>query len=106
MSWPPRRSALVATVPETIADAAVIPDGVAVLLTEAGHEWDNNARILVFKGDTGSAIVLPSEPGRVIARALTVTWPTLAVRTYVFTDKGRRTVNWRSTNGGKSWHAA
>ncbi len=106
VSWPPRRSAPVATVPEAIADAAVIPDGVAVLLTEAGREWDNNARIVVLKGDTDSTIVLPSESGRVIARALTVTWPTLAVRTYVFTDKGRRTVNWRSTNGGKSWHAA
>ena len=47
--------------------------------------------------------VLPHEPGRVIARALQVMWPTVVVRTYVFTDGGRRTVRWRSTNGGKTW---
>jgi hypothetical protein len=105
-SWPPRRSAKLAVLAETIADAAPIPGGVAALLTESGHSWDNEARIAVLKGDTDSTLDLPDEPGRVLARALTVDWPTLVVRTYVFTDDGRRTVSWRSTDGGKSWHAA
>jgi hypothetical protein len=104
-SWPPLRSTALATLPQTIADAAPIPGGVAALLTEAGHSWDNDARIVVLRGDTDSTLVLPEEPGRVLARALTVNWPDLSVRTYVFTDDGRRTVSWRSSDGGKTWHA-
>jgi hypothetical protein len=104
--WPPRRSANLAVLSETIADAAPIPGGVAALLTESGHSWDNNLRIALLRGDTDSTLDLPDEPGRVLARALTVDWPTLVVRTYVFTDDGRRTVSWRSTDGGKSWRAS
>jgi hypothetical protein len=104
-SWPPRRSTSLATLPKTIADAAPIPGGVAVLLTESGRSWDNNARIVKLKGDSAATIALPDEPGHVVARALIADWPDLTVRTYVFTDDGRRTVSWRSTDGGKTWRA-
>jgi len=39
----------------------------------------------------------------VVVRALTVNWPSLIVRTYVFTDNGRITVLWHSADGGKTW---
>lgn len=105
-SWPPRRSTMLATLGETIADAAPIPGGVAALLTGSGHSWDNRARIVALRGDAESTIELPDEPGDVLARALTADWPNLVVRTYVFTDSGRKTVSWRSTDGGKTWHAS
>ena len=105
-SWPPLRSTKLAVLPETIADAAPVPGGVAALLTESGHSWDNNPRIAVLRDDRDSTLDLPDLPGRVLARALTVDWPTLVVRTYVFTDDGRKTVIMRSTNAGKSWHVS
>jgi len=30
----------------------------------------------------------------------------LVVRTYLFTNRGRITIHWRSMNGGKSWREA
>jgi hypothetical protein len=104
-SWAARRATSLATLAKTIADAAPIPGGVAVLLTESGRSWDNNARIVKLKGDSAATIALPDEPGHVVARALIADWPDLTVRTYVFTDDGRRTVSWRSTDGGKTWRA-
>jgi hypothetical protein len=104
-SWPPARSLPLTTTPETVADAAAVPGGVAVLLTATGHGFDNSARLELVLGDTVSTVTLPALAGRVEARALTVSWPDVTVRTYVFTDEGRRTVRWRSTNGGKSWRA-
>jgi hypothetical protein len=92
--------------PETVADAAPIPGGVAALLTASGRSWDNDAHVVEVKGESDATIALPQEPGRVLARALTVNWPSLVVRTYVFTDDGRRTVSWRSTDGGKTWRPA
>jgi hypothetical protein len=104
-SWPPARSAPLATLAMEVADLAVVPGGVAALLTDEGRSWDNSARVVVLRGDSRSVLALPSLGGRVLARALTVAWPTVLVRTYVFTDLGRRTVLWRSGNGGKSWRA-
>ena len=105
-AWPPVRSKPLASFAEQIADAAPVPGGVAILLTAAGKDWDNAARLAVIRGDSATTLVLPAESGRVTARSLQVTWPTVVVRTYVYTDDGRRTVRWRSTNGGKSWRAA
>jgi hypothetical protein len=104
-AWPPTRSAPLAALPLTIADAVPVPGGVATLLTAAGRSWDNAARITILRGDMESTITLPATSGRVLARALTADWPKIVVRTYVFTDRGRRTVLWRSTNGGESWQA-
>jgi hypothetical protein len=104
--WPPRRSTPLTTLRESIADAAPIPGGVAVLLTDSGRSWDNSARVVEVRGHTQSTIALPNEPGQVLARALTAAWPSLVVRTYVFTTNGRKTVTWRSTDGGRTWHAA
>jgi uncharacterized protein YndB with AHSA1/START domain len=91
---------------ETVADAAPIPGGVAALLTASGQGWDNDAHVVEVKGDGDATIALPPEVGHVLARALTVNWPSLVVRTYVFTDDGRKTVSWRSTDGGKTWRPA
>jgi hypothetical protein len=102
-SWPPTASALAATLPEAVADAAPVPGGAAALLTAAGHDWDNMARVAFVRGDTTSFAQLPAAPGRVLARALTVAWPEVVVRTYMFGDSGRRTILWRSTNGGSTW---
>ena len=104
-AWPPSRSSPLKTFGEEIADVAPVPGGIAVLLTEAGKSWDNNARVAVIRNGSAASLMLPAEPGRVTARALQVMWPTVVVRTYVYTDGGRRTVLWRSTNGGKSWEA-
>ena len=105
-AWPPVRSRTIKTFTTQIADAAAVPSGVAVLLTQAGKDWDNAARLAVIRDGSATTLVLPDEVGRVTARALLVTWPTVVIRTYVYTDAGRRTVLWRSTNGGKSWRAA
>jgi hypothetical protein len=105
-AWPPRRSSTLATLAETVADAAPIPGGVAALLTASGQAWDNDAHVVEVKGDSDATIALPPEAGHVLARALTVNWPSLVVRTYVFTDGGRKTVSWRSTDGGKTWRPA
>jgi hypothetical protein len=104
-SWPPRRSTHVATLAETIADAATVPGGVVALLTSAGHRFDNATRLVFERGDRSTSVTLPDTVGRVEARALTVHWPDVVVRTYVFTDRGRKTILWRSLNGGKTWRA-
>jgi hypothetical protein len=103
VSWPPLRSQPLKTFTAKIADAAPVPGGVAVLLTEAGKDWDNDPRLSVIRGSSATSLMLPDEAGRVTVRALQVAWPTVVIRTYVYTDDGRKTVRWRSTNGGKSW---
>ncbi len=105
-AWPPVRSRPLRTFGAEIADAAAVPSGVAVLLTQAGKDWDNAARLALIRAGSATTVVLPDEAGRVTARAVQVAWPTVVIRTYVYTDEGRRTVRWRSTNGGKSWRAA
>jgi hypothetical protein len=105
-SWPPRASRALETFAEPVADLAVIPGGVAALLTRAGTSWDNQPRLALVAGGDVTTLLLPDEPGQVIARSLRVSWPTVVVRTYVFTSRGRQTVQWRSVNGGKSWRQA
>jgi hypothetical protein len=105
-AWPPVRSHNDATLPEEVADLATIPGGVVALLTDAGKSWDNVARVAIVRGKRISTATLPDEIGQVTARSLSVAWPTVVVRTYVFTDRGRVTVHWRSVNGGKSWRQA
>ena len=102
-SWPPRHSHPFASFPEPLADVAAVPEGIAALLTSAGKSWDNAPRLAIVRGKKISTVTLPDEPGQVIARSIRVTWPTVVVRTFVFTDHGRETVHWRSPNGGRSW---
>ncbi len=102
-SWPPRRSRPFASFPEALADVAAVPEGVAALLTGAGKSWDNTPRLAIVRGKKISTVMLPDEPGQVIARSIRVMWPTVVVRTFVFTEHGRETVHWRSPNGGRSW---
>ena len=104
-AWPPVRSKPLASFAEQIADAAPVPGGVVVLLTAAGKNWDNTARLALIRGGSVTSLLLPMEDGRVTARSLQVAWPTVVVRTYLYTDEGRRTVRWRSTNGGRTWRA-
>jgi hypothetical protein len=61
--------------------------------------------VTVLRGDLSSTLSLPAQPERVVARSLHVARPTIVVPTLVFTDAGRKTVRWRSTNGGRSWRA-
>jgi hypothetical protein len=105
-AWPPVRSHTDTTLPEEVADLATIPGGVVALLTDAGKSWDNVPRVAIVRGKRISTDTLPDEVGQVTARSLSVAWPTVVVRTYVFTDRGRVTVHWRSVNGGKSWRQA
>jgi hypothetical protein len=72
--------------------------------TSAGRSFDNVAHVTVLRGDVSSTLTAAA-PGRILARSLRVTWPTIVVRTLVFTDAGRKTVRWRSTSGGSSWRA-
>jgi hypothetical protein len=78
----------------------------AALQTSAGRSFDNVARVTILRGDVSSTVTLPAQSGRVLARSLSVEWPSIVVRTLVFTDAGRRTARWRSTNGGRSWRPA
>jgi hypothetical protein len=105
-SWPPRSSRLLTTFAEPVADLASIPGGIAALLTRAGTSWDNQPRLALAVGRKVTTILLPDEPGQVTARSLRVSWPTVVVRTYIFTSRGRQTVQWRSVNGGHSWRQA
>lgn len=102
-AWPPTRSSKVATLPLPVADAAVVPGGVAVLMTAAGQGFDNTARLALLRGDAATTLTLPETTGHVEARSISVDWPQVVVRTSVFTDEGRRVVRWRSANGGKTW---
>ena len=69
-SWSDRRHARPG---DGSAGAAVIPDGIGGAPDRGGSRaWDNDARIVRLQGPTRTTIVLPSESGRVIARALPV----------------------------------
>jgi hypothetical protein len=105
-AWPPARSRAVARVSEPIADVATSPGGAIALLSSAGSGWDNAPRLAIVRGKLISTETLPDELGQVTARSLSVTWPMLVVRTYLFTTRGRITIHWRSMNGGKSWREA
>jgi hypothetical protein len=105
-AWPPTHATRVASLANSVADVAVVPGGFAALQTSAGTSFDNAARVAIVRGGSTTTETLPEQPGRVVARSLTVTWPTVVVRSLVFTDRGRKTVRWRSTNGGRSWQLA
>jgi hypothetical protein len=81
-----------------------VPTGIVVLLTGAGHSWDNDARLAIVRGKQVTSVALPDEPGRVLVRAITVRWPSIVVRGYLFTNAGRRTLHWQSADGGDTWH--
>jgi hypothetical protein len=104
--WPPLHSARIETFASRVADVAPVPGGMAALQTSAGRSFDNVARVTILRGDVSSTVTLPAQSGRVLARSLSVEWPSIVVRTLVFTDAGRRTARWRSTNGGRSWRPA
>ena len=63
-------------------------------------------RLAFVRRGAVSSIDLPQVSGRVLVRSLTVQWPQLSVRSFLFTDEGRRTVFWRSQDGGESWTKA
>lgn len=104
-AWPPVRSTPLTTFPEEVADAAGVPGGVLALLTDEGKSYDDAVRLALVRGSSTTTFTLPAESGRVLAHGLKVDWPTVVVRTYVYTDSGRRTVLFQSTNGGQSWQA-
>jgi hypothetical protein len=109
IGWPPRsgslQSRLLERFAEPIADAAPTDGGVAVLLTDAGHGWDDPPHVELDRGGRWESLDLPATGGEVLAVRLAADWPRLTV-TGVAVDGPPRSVAWRSNNGGRTWTVA
>ena len=106
VAWPPRSAGRAVPLGGAIAGVGPASDGFVALLTSAGRGWDDAPRLAFVRRGAVSSIELPEVSGRVLVRSLTVQWPQLSVRSFLFTDAGRRTVFWRSRDGGESWTKA
>lgn len=102
-SWPPAHATRMMSFAHEVADVAPVPGGFVALLTTVGQSYDTPAHITVFVNDLARTLALPEVAGRVLARTVTVRWPSIVVRGYLFTANGRRTILWTSGNGGASW---
>jgi hypothetical protein len=106
VAWPPRSAGRAIPLGADVAGVGPAAGGFVALLTSAGRGWDDAPRLALVRGTTVSSIELPAVSGRVLVRSLTVAWPQLAVRSFLYTDSGRQTVRWRSVDGGESWAKA
>jgi hypothetical protein len=104
--WPSQswtlRSRPIATFSRPIVDTEAIPGGVAVLLTSAGHGWDETPLLYLIRGGQKQALALPPAKGKVLVTDLDVSWPTVAVKG-VGVDGSIPVARWRSTDAGRRW---
>jgi hypothetical protein len=106
VAWPPRSPGRTTPLGAAVAGVEPAADGFVALLTSAGRGFDDAPRLALARRGAVSSIELPSISGRVLVRSLTVQWPQLAVRSFLYTDEGRQTVGWQSADGGESWAKA
>jgi PQQ-like domain len=101
--WPAAaRSRTIVRFDATIADAAVVPGGEAVLLTRMGSGSDATPGLALVHGKRVTMLTLPSAQGTVLARGLSATWPAITVRG-VTVDGPSRQITWTSADGGRTW---
>jgi hypothetical protein len=109
--WPPSgealRSRTVARVRTgAIVDLAIVPAGVAALVSRRvhGQGWDWAPRLVFVRSGLVRTVTLPRVGGGVLARSLRVDWPTLGVHAVDFVSFDRpEPVIWTSEDGGVSW---
>ncbi len=106
VNWPSAgatlRSQVVAHPDGSIVSAAVVPGGVAALVDRGAKP----AQVIVGRGAAVQTVTLPDAGAAVVARSLTAAWPTLIVRGHSYASPSSAPdpkVEWRSTNGGKTW---
>jgi hypothetical protein len=87
----------------TIAAAANVPGGVAVLVSNrvGGAGWDDSPRVAVVRNGRMRTLRLPAAPGTPLARSISASWPRIVV-TGASYPSGARVV-WRSSDGGSRW---
>ena len=105
VNWPAGaalRSQVVAHPDGSIVSAAAIPGGVAALVDRGSKP----PQVIVARGASTQTVTLPDAGSAVVARSLTAAWPVLTVngRSYAAPSTAPDPrVQWRSTNGGKTW---
>jgi hypothetical protein len=104
--WPTAGTRLhsrrIAAFSRPIVDAGVIPGGVAVLLTDAGHGLDQTPTLYLIRGSQKQAVELPAAKGKVLVTGLEISWPAITVQG-VGLDGSAPVATWLSTNAGRRW---